>query len=124
MILLESETAEKLKASQSNLENLESENEELFNKATAAEEEADAATGKVLAASNEVKELRKQLEEREKEIEEITAARSKASAEVSTHAALIHGIHTRTSSSDCQKDMFPSLDTAWSYQVILFLACK
>ena len=68
------ESATKMQEDEKRLSDLEAENEELFSKATAAEEDADAATGKLLAARTELEAVQERLSETEGQLQELRLA--------------------------------------------------
>ena len=61
---------------------MEAENEELFSKATAAEEEVDATTGKLFTADNELRAAHEKLEETERHMQELRESRQQEAREV------------------------------------------
>lgn len=65
------EATQKVEEDEKRLTDLEAENEELFSKATAAEEEADATSGRLLAVRNELASTQQRLSEAEKGLEEL-----------------------------------------------------
>ena len=82
MVASQEEAAQKLEESEKRLTDLEAENEELFGKATAAEEEVDAATGKLFAANNDLDAARQHWEEAERRVQELRESRQHEASKV------------------------------------------
>ena len=84
------EAAKKLKSSEQRLLELEAESEELFSKATAAEEEVDVVTGNLAAVKAELGTTQQQLAEAQRKMEELTQADAEARFKVSS---ICHAIY-------------------------------
>ena len=89
MAASQEEAVQKLVESEKRLGDLEAENEELFSKATTAEEEVDATTGKLFAADSELKNTRQQLEEAEQRVQQLSESRQQEASEVRSRATRI-----------------------------------